>query len=109
MVSVCNDVVDILQSRGIDAGLINARNLHVPDSEFENSVCRAKMIVTAEDNVLIGGFGSLLNTAFTKLNCEGKTIYNIAWRSEFIPHGKAERSEERRVGKECRSRWSPYH
>ena len=22
---------------------------------------------------------------------------------------KARRSEERRVGKECRSRWSPYH
>ena len=25
------------------------------------------------------------------------------------PLGAAERSEERRVGKECRSRWSPYH
>src|SRR5256885_9782990 len=28
------------------------------------------------------------------------------------PHGAAQRlarSEERRVGKECRSRWSPYH
>ena len=24
-------------------------------------------------------------------------------------HHDAERSEERRVGKECRSRWSPYH
>src|SRR2546425_9542080 len=23
--------------------------------------------------------------------------------------GESERSEERRVGKECRSRWSPYH
>src|SRR2546427_6989226 len=23
--------------------------------------------------------------------------------------GRPERSEERRVGKECRSRWSPYH
>ena len=23
--------------------------------------------------------------------------------------GKGNRSEERRVGKECRSRWSPYH
>ena len=23
--------------------------------------------------------------------------------------GEADRSEERRVGKECRSRWSPYH
>src|SRR3712207_8018420 len=25
------------------------------------------------------------------------------------PPGKELRSEERRVGKECRSRWSPYH
>ena len=25
------------------------------------------------------------------------------------PPGHAARSEERRVGKECRSRWSPYH
>ena len=25
------------------------------------------------------------------------------------PRSFAERSEERRVGKECRSRWSPYH
>ena len=24
-------------------------------------------------------------------------------------YGKVTRSEERRVGKECRSRWSPYH
>ena len=24
-------------------------------------------------------------------------------------HKKHKRSEERRVGKECRSRWSPYH
>src|SRR5256885_10375715 len=26
-----------------------------------------------------------------------------------IKHVPASRSEERRVGKECRSRWSPYH
>ena len=26
-----------------------------------------------------------------------------------IEEGPTERSEERRVGKECRSRWSPYH
>ena len=25
------------------------------------------------------------------------------------PVGAISRSEERRVGKECRSRWSPYH
>src|SRR3712207_7176420 len=26
-----------------------------------------------------------------------------------VPHSRPVRSEERRVGKECRSRWSPYH
>src|SRR6266481_7343185 len=29
--------------------------------------------------------------------------------SSLVPDVQAERSEERRVGKECRSRWSPYH
>ena len=28
---------------------------------------------------------------------------------EFASIGRQLRSEERRVGKECRSRWSPYH
>ena len=33
----------------------------------------------------------------------------IASRPKFLLPVKALRSEERRVGKECRSRWSPYH
>ena len=28
---------------------------------------------------------------------------------EVASRGDGKRSEERRVGKECRSRWSPYH
>ena len=32
-----------------------------------------------------------------------------AAREKSIRHGSVNRSEERRVGKECRSRWSPYH
>ena len=30
-------------------------------------------------------------------------------RIDLLDFGRALRSEERRVGKECRSRWSPYH
>ena len=30
-------------------------------------------------------------------------------RLDLAPGGHSNRSEERRVGKECRSRWSPYH
>src|SRR2546422_7743822 len=33
----------------------------------------------------------------------------IVLRDFEIRHGRLLRSEERRVGKECRSRWSPYH
>src|SRR3989449_11586565 len=36
----------------------------------------------------------------------------LAWKTYTIPgpgEPGNERSEERRVGKECRSRWSPYH
>src|SRR2546427_13210791 len=37
----------------------------------------------------------------------GKTLMFSACPDEVMVH--AVRSEERRVGKECRSRWSPYH
>ena len=34
---------------------------------------------------------------------------NIEYYKKHLKSETAERSEERRVGKECRSRWSPYH
>src|SRR5256885_15164464 len=36
----------------------------------------------------------------------GNALFEPLWRRETIANI---RSEERRVGKECRSRWSPYH
>src|SRR5690606_41120510 len=37
-----------------------------------------------------------------------RLLVQRAWSLD-IWHGPPLRSEERRVGKECRSRWSPYH
>ena len=37
------------------------------------------------------------------------SVYLLLAFSSFFFTGAADRSEERRVGKECRSRWSPYH
>ena len=34
---------------------------------------------------------------------------NDTVRQMLVNNAKRQRSEERRVGKECRSRWSPYH
>ena len=53
-----------------------------------------------------------------KISVEGEKEYRqqmqniIARQKEYAAELKsttASRSEERRVGKECRSRWSPYH
>src|SRR3712207_6398761 len=68
-----------------------------------------------------GAFLSALTDIYTQLRAE--TLYggtlNMTMMNflshEFQPRSATEkaaydrRSEERRVGKECRSRWSPYH
>ena len=51
---------------------------------------------------------------FLKTRAERKVFYRfmateLILAGGVIPEIPAERSEERRVGKECRSRWSPYH
>ena len=39
----------------------------------------------------------------------GHTFPGATYPLGFMQPGPQTRSEERRVGKECRSRWSPYH
>ena len=40
----------------------------------------------------------------------GAALLAVGWRQRLRkPEFGQLRSEERRVGKECRSRWSPYH
>ena len=46
------------------------------------------------------------DTTFMKMNADR---YIRMALEEDITSEDISRSEERRVGKECRSRWSPYH
>src|SRR2546426_7637342 len=48
-------------------------------------------------------------TGLTGAN-DGERFARWEMRKSFLESaGQVQRSEERRVGKECRSRWSPYH
>src|SRR3712207_6893235 len=45
------------------------------------------------------------------MDVDGVAVVVTRFTPDFhdLPSWVAQRSEERRVGKECRSRWSPYH
>ena len=84
------------------------------------SITKTRRMVLAA--IAVMGFGLLQGARFIDVNSgpysahslalfglfvDGATLLTIAVLSYF---GKIDdRSEERRVGKECRSRWSPYH
>ena len=55
---------------------------------------------TCPDSYAWTDFASADDTAHAKAECSNRGLCDRATGS---------RSEERRVGKECRSRWSPYH
>ena len=50
----------------------------------------------------------IFDTVFTVPMVLPPTVYLIVC-IRVVGKGEDDRSEERRVGKECRSRWSPYH
>src|SRR3712207_8113446 len=61
------------------------------------------------------GLAPWMNVGFNSLNrndaedsCQSRP-FSVTVGNEFAPFLRTKRSEERRVGKECRSRWSPYH
>ena len=53
------------------------------------------------------GFAYVLNTSVNDVVCHGVPSATQVMKDGDIVN--VDRSEERRVGKECRSRWSPYH
>src|ERR1039458_4249802 len=57
----------------------------------------------------IFNYGSHRQTGVAKYPCAAHASWNALDRGTLGPIEHRSRSEERRVGKECRSRWSPYH
>ena len=76
--------------------------------DFHHTVHAA---LTGERQGYYGDFGSLaaLAKTLTKVFFHDGSWSSFRGRSHGRPVDVLRRSEERRVGKECRSRWSPYH
>ena len=74
-----------LEKQGKSFDIVNARFIKPLDKEFLQSM-QAEHVITMEDNVLFGGFGSMVNNVLADMNKECK-IKNFAYRDAFIPQG----------------------
>jgi 1-deoxy-D-xylulose-5-phosphate synthase len=87
MVKHAIEARDLLIKKGLKPALINARFLKPMDKDMLYKICKKyKYIFTIEDNVVTGGFGSMVNTNIMNLG-NNNSVTNIALPEEFIPHG----------------------
>src|SRR3989441_12366048 len=90
-----------------------------PTSSRRNSKRRSRMDQLLQhlvNGLVLGGTYALLGIGLTLIfglmnavNFAHGEFYTLGAYAAFAALAWAGRSEERRVGKECRSRWSPYH
>jgi 1-deoxy-D-xylulose-5-phosphate synthase len=76
-----------LNNMGIEATVINACFIKPIDKALISELVEKRYsIVTIEDNLIYGGFGSLVLEYINSLEAKTRVI-NLGFKDEFIPHG----------------------
>ena len=90
MVETAEKVRDILKSEGHNVSLVNARFVKPVDRDMIIESCRDhSLIVTLEDNVLTGGFGSAVLEFLAGEGIE-KEVLTMGVPDRFIRHGSVD-------------------
>ncbi|MBV8891294.1 MAG: 1-deoxy-D-xylulose-5-phosphate synthase, partial [Acidobacteria bacterium] len=90
LVPMGQDIARKLEDEGIAAALVNARFAKPIDVEMLEFYARhVRVILTLEDHVLRGGFGSAVLEELSLLGLPTPVV-RIGWPDQFIEHGKPE-------------------
>ena len=98
--------------------IINIYALNIGASQYIRKLVTAIKEEINHNTIIVGNFNTSLTamdrSSRQKINKETQALNDTIDQIDLIDiyrtfHPKTIRSEERRVGKECRSRWSPYH
>jgi 1-deoxy-D-xylulose-5-phosphate synthase len=90
MVSVALEAATLLEQEGIKAGVVNSRWLKPIDPRLAADWApRYPVLVTAEDNVVTGGFGAAVLENLAPHGLAGKVRVR-ALPDSFLPHAKAQ-------------------
>ena len=90
LVPMAQDIAIKLEAQGIPAAVINARFTKPIDVEMLEFYARSvDVILTLEDHVLRGGFGSAVLEELNNLGLSTPVV-RLGWPDQFIEHGKPE-------------------
>jgi len=88
MVEMAMDAAELLAKKGVNAAVINARFIKPLDAELLSGICNdIKRIVTLEEGVLEGGFGSGVLEFVEKGRFQGVKVTRFGLPDKFIEHG----------------------
>ncbi len=91
MVDSCVEAVNLLKEKNVSAGVINARFIKPLDERMIEVLAKTvKYIVTIEDNMLAGGFGSAVLEALNEREFCDTKVLRLGYPDKFIEQGKRE-------------------
>lgn len=93
MVAAAEKTAEILEQQGISTGVVNARFVKPLDTEaLDRSSKTVRLLVTLEENAVIGGFGEgvleALNARHTPPRCG---VLNLGIPDRFVSHGSRDK------------------
>ena len=95
MVSRAIEVEELLKKDGVNAEVINARFLKPIDTKaIETSIKKTHRVITIEDNVLAGGFGTHIKELIVDRNIKNIDIISYGYPDEFIKQGSVSEIEK---------------
>src|SRR6185312_3274162 len=90
LVPMAEEIARKLEGEGVGAAVINARFAKPIDAHMlEFFAGTAEVILTLEDQVLAGGFGSAVLEELNRLGINIPVV-RVGWPDSFIEHGKVE-------------------
>ncbi|MGC9291153.1 MAG: 1-deoxy-D-xylulose-5-phosphate synthase [Acidobacteriaceae bacterium] len=95
MLAQANELADQLEREGHSVCVINPRFIKPLDEGLiEQCARRSSVIVTMEDHVLMGGFGSAVLECLERHQIKTPVV-RIGWPDQFIEHGKVDQLREK--------------
>jgi len=88
MLHACVQAADCLAGEGCDFGVINARFIKPLDkTTILRAVTECPVVITVEEGVLMGGFGSAVLEAASEAGLDASRVHRLGIPDRFIEHG----------------------